>query len=186
MGATGGTPSMGGGKDVQQTSKWNVQQQQAATQGKDVQTVAHAPPKDVLRDSKPPPLAVPSVPVLHGAVPQSQGLLNLASPFLPPKDAARTSAHEVAAPQGARGGGGVDEQVLEQVLERVFDRKLQELKQEVVDAVRESVSNLHVELIRQFEVQKSQIEALLIHKQQQHEHLLQLLQLYAPNTHANT
>lgn len=60
---------------------------------------------------------------------------------------------------------------IKQVIEQVLDEKLEAVKRDIIETIRSDQRNMHVELIRQFEIQKDILSDLLEQKSNQNNQL---------------
>lgn len=60
---------------------------------------------------------------------------------------------------------------IKHLIEQVLDEKLETLKKDIIDAIRSDQRNMHIELIRQFEIQKDMLTSIIEQKTSQNNQL---------------
>ena len=60
--------------------------------------------------------------------------------------------------------GGFSNHDIESILEKALENKFDLVRNDILDVVREEQRNMHIEIIRQFEIQKDLLSALIDQK----------------------
>jgi len=62
---------------------------------------------------------------------------------------------------------------IEAIIDRVIEKKLGQMKRQIIEAIREEQRGLHIELIRQFEIQKDMLTTMLDQKAKSNNQMLE-------------